>query len=165
MQRLNEARRQENKKFVFSISGRVARKLNEMIETGHATTAFTILFSLAMLKDGVLDWVLDFIGIGEIPFIGQLPGYFVTGIMTYFAWNKGNCFQKFYRKRIILLILDLLPFAINNFPLTTAGIFWMWWDVRKKSAVAEENLKEINTKTREELEIIDQEADWAKILF
>ena len=159
-QQLNEERKQEEKHFTLSIYKRVAQKLNEMIETGHATEAFFILFSLAILKDGVLDWILDFFAIGEIPFIGQLPGYIVTGIMTYFSWSKSNCFKSFYRKRIILLLIDLLPFAINNLPLTTAGIFWMWWDVREKAAVAEVNLKEIDRKTRKELEEIDQEADW-----
>ncbi|MFH0851983.1 MAG: hypothetical protein V1845_00010 [bacterium] len=159
-QTLEEGRNEDKKRFTLSIFKRVAQKLNEMIETGHATSAFFILFSLAILKDGAMDWVLDFFAIGEIPILGQLPGYVVTGIMTYFAWSKSGCFKNFYRKRIILLIVDLLPFAINNLPLTTAGIFWMWWDVRKKAAAAEINLEDLNQKTEEELETIDQEMNW-----
>ena len=156
-QQLGEKRKEDEKKFTLSLYKRVAQKLNEMIETGHATSAFFILFSLAILKDGLMDWLLDFFAIGEIPILGQLPGAAVTGIMMYFAWNKGGFFKNFFRKRIVLFIVDLLPFVINNLPLTTIGIFWMWVDCRKKAAAAQKNIESLNEKTKEELQAIDQE--------
>ena len=71
------------------LARRLVAKLNKEIAMGNDVIAFEIAISLAILKDGVLDILLDFFGIGLIPIIGQIPGWFLSAFFTYFLWGKG----------------------------------------------------------------------------
>lgn len=145
-------------KFVLETAERVAIKLNKLIEQGHDTTAFGIAIILACLKDGV-DIGLDFIVVGEIPILGQLPGLFISAILMYFLWGKG--WFNTTKVKILLwgvgLVFDNLPLLINDLPMTVLTVFMAWHVVRKRARKAEENMQELNKKTIEELKIIEQE--------
>ena len=159
---LHMARMQDKisaEKAVFEIAERVAKKLNKLIEDGHDTTAFFIAILLAAFKDCV-DLVLDFILIGEIPILGQLPGLFISAILMYFLWGKG-WFNKTKIKIIwwvFGLFFDNLP-LLNALPMTVFTVLMAWHVVRKKTEKSEEDLKDLIKKTIEELEKIERETE------
>ncbi|RJQ37202.1 hypothetical protein C4552_01750 [Candidatus Parcubacteria bacterium] len=132
--------------FVMKEAKRIADKLNEQIERGNDGAAFTIALMLGLLKDGVLDWILDFLLIGEIPVIGQIPGLLVSGIIMYFLWGKGWFLKSKIRVMywILGLFFDNLP-LFNNLPLTTLVILYAWHNVRKDMREAEEKREELET--------------------
>lgn len=147
-------------KFVRKTALRVAIKLNQLIAQGHETTAFSIALLLAALKDGV-DIGLDFLFLaGEIPLVGQLPGMFISATLFYFLWGKG--YFNSTKVRIVIwtlgIFIDNLPVA-NDLPMTILTVFWAWHVVRGRAWDAEKNLKELNEKTLEELEVIEQETE------
>lgn len=159
---LNEGRMRDKistEKFVFEAAQRVAVKLNKLIEQGHDTTAFGIAIILACLKDGV-DIGLDFIIIGEIPILGQLPGLFISATLMYFLWGKG--WFNTTKVKVLLwglgLFVDNLPLLINDIPMTVLTVLMAWHVVRKRARKAEENMQELSKKTEEELITIEQEA-------
>ncbi len=161
MAMLNEGRMQDKisaEKFVFEAAQRVANKLNKLIDQGHDTIAFGIAIILAIIKDGV-DIGLDFIIIGEIPIIGQLPGLFISATLMYFLWGKG--WFNTAKVKILLwglgMFFDNLPFLINDLPMTVLTVLMAWHVVRERAKKAEENLRELSKKTQEELEAIEQE--------
>ncbi len=158
MMNLQRARNLENsEKLVTEMARKVAAKLNQLIAEGHDTTAFGIAIILAIIKDGLMDWALDFIIVGEIPILGQLPGIFLSAVLFYFMYGKGMFRGKIFARITLFFIADNLPFFINNAPITTLGVLYAWRNVRRKAREAEEHMKELSKKTQEELEAIEQE--------
>ncbi|MEK7643142.1 MAG: hypothetical protein AAB372_01710 [Patescibacteria group bacterium] len=146
------------KHLVVDAAERVARKLNELIAQGHDTTAFSIALFLALLKDVVLDFLLDFTGIGLIPVLGQLPGLFVSAALMYFLWGKGWFLAP--RVRIIWWIFgfffDNLP-LFEELPITIIVVLYAWHIVRKRAEKAQAQLENLNSLTERELEEIEDE--------
>lgn len=92
---LNRARflgEQSLKNAIIGRAEKIAGKLNETIDRGHANTAFLLALILAFLKDS-LDIILDFpilgFPIGEIPILGQLPGLLISTTLYIFLSGKG----------------------------------------------------------------------------
>jgi hypothetical protein len=170
LMRLEEARRieeeaEETRRLVGGIAQRVAFKLNALVEEGHATGVFTFMLAIAIAKDGLMDWLLDFLIIGEIPLVGQIPGALMGATLWFFMRMRGSYAKRKFRQ-IILLTIDCLPFFINNLPLTTLSVLWMWSDAKKDAEKAEVNLVDLKNKTRQELKAIDEaeEADITDVL-
>jgi hypothetical protein len=162
MARLQQERMQDKisaEQYVTELAQRAAGKLNQLIAQGHDTTAFGIAIILACLKDGV-DIGLDFIVIGEIPILGQLPGIFISASLMYFLWGKG--WFNTTKVKILLwglgMFFDNLPFLVNDLPMTVLTVFMAWHIVRERAKKAEEDLGELSKKTQEELGAIEQEA-------
>lgn len=157
---LHQRRHQEAaalKEYIENIAQSVAAKLNKQIEQGHETGAFLIMIMLAIFKDGLLDILLDFLFIGMIPVIGQIPGWFVSAVIFYFMWGKG-WFLKF-RLHLwfyaLSFIIDGLP-LFEELPITTLTVLYAWHNVRKWAKEAEEKLQSLDMSTKEELEELDQ---------
>ncbi len=85
----------------------------------------TPLLLLGAAKDG-LDWMVDLIGIGEIPFIGQIPGILFTLFIVFYLIQHGLLKQSVTKRAVTYagFIADNLPFAINNIPFMTP-ILWI----------------------------------------
>lgn len=149
----------EAKQATLALAGRTAEKLNEMIEQGHETGAFVIAILLACIKDG-MDDILDLLLIGNIPILGQLPGFFVSATLMYFLWGKG-WFNTTKVKVIVWVLgffIDNMP-AVNALPLTVLSVIMAWHVVRKKARGAEEKLQNLHQYSFEELENINEEAE------
>lgn len=146
MERLNALRRFDLTREAVAAARALAARLNREIEQGNDVAAFTIALFIALAKDG-LDWVLDFILIGEIPVVGQVPGIFATAFLYYFLWGKGWLLK--WRIRAIFWIFgfffDNLPLA-NNLPLSTLAVLWAWHNVRQRAAEAERELEGLQKK-------------------
>lgn len=78
---------------------------------------------LAAGKDG-LDWALDFLLIGEIPIVGQLPGIGYSALLALHLVRSGWLRQPGLKTMLFAaaLIADNLPLA-NNLPLTFLATF------------------------------------------
>lgn len=137
---------------VLKLAQKTAAKLDKLIVEGHNTSVLIFGLTLSLLKDGVMDLVLDFLFIGEIPIIGQLPGMVVSAMLVYFMWSKGMWKKKMLLSVVVLLLADNLPFAINNLPLSTIAVLWSWKSIRQRALNAETDLQELSQKTQEELE-------------
>jgi hypothetical protein len=88
--RLNQARHKFLTKGSTRVAAeKVAEKLEEMIAKGNDKIALFIVLTVALLKDGILDIFLDFLGIGVIPVLGQIPGYFLSAVLFYLMWGRG----------------------------------------------------------------------------
>jgi len=136
----------------------IAEKLNKQIAEGNDVFAFSIALALAMIKDGV-DIGLDFIfGVGEIPVLGQVPGYILSGILTYFLWGKGW----FLAPKIRLayyglgLFVDNLPLA-NDLPMNTLVVLYAWHNVREKAKRSQEWLRELGRASEKRIREIEHE--------
>lgn len=140
----------------MALTERATRKLDEMIAEGHSTSVFVIGLTLALIKDGVMDWVFDFVLIGEIPIIGQIPGMLLSALLVYFMWGKGMLKRKIAARFIIFMLADSLPF-LNNLPLTTVAMLLSWRHIKQRARQAETDLGELHTKTQRELELIAQQ--------
>lgn len=149
MERLNEVRRPRFAldRAAIRAAEKLAERLNREIAEGHDEVAFLIALLLAATKDG-LDWVLDFLLIGEIPFIGQIPGIFLSAFLAYFLWSKG-WFKRtkiritFY---VLALFIDNLPFGVNNLPMNVLSVLWAWHVVRHRARQAEGELEGLQKK-------------------
>jgi len=139
---------------VEELAERVGRKLQKMIEEGHATEAFMIALFLAGLKDS-LDVTLDLLLIGNIPIIGALPGLFLTVIIYVIT---GPSFKNKMKLKVAWWVLgffvDGLPF-FNALPINTILVLYTWHAVRKDASEAEGKLEKLENITKEELEEID----------
>ena len=146
-----------NKKSIAAAASRLAQKLNKEIEEGHETTAFMIAIALAATKDGI-DIILDLILIGEIPILGQIPGYFLSATLTYFLWGKGMLKRTKIRIAYYTLglLADNLP-LFNDLPLNTLMVLYAWHVVRKRAKEAEGELDGLKQKTGKELEELESE--------
>lgn len=89
------------------------------------------LLLLGAAKD-LLDWVLDLIGLGEIPLIGQIPGILFTVFNVLYLSQRGLLRQSGWRGTLSLgaLTLDNLP-LINNLPLS-APAMWFIRQIQKR---------------------------------
>ncbi len=138
---------------VTRVAGAIAERLNREIEAGHDASVFIFALWLAILKDGLLDWGLNLIGIGLIPIVGQIPGWLVSGILYYFLWGKGW----FRRTKIrvgywvLALFFDNLP-GFEELPLTTIEVCLAWWMIRHRARQAETELRAHEQKMRATLE-------------
>jgi len=164
---LVEERAEDEKQQVHGLAEKIATHLNEMIEAGHDNTAFMILITLAAFKDGVLDLGLDlFFGIGEIPVLGQLPGLIISGVIFFFIRMRASFGKRFMRrliaKRLVRILamffVDCLP-LVNNLPMATINILWIWHDVKKEAEKAESDMQALQGMTKSQLEQIDNDAE------
>lgn len=89
----------------------------------------TPLLLLGAAKDG-LDWIVDFIGTGEIPFIGQIPGILFTLFIIFYLAQHGLLRQSLAKRAVTYaaFIADNLP-LLNNIPLLTPAL----WLLRRAS--------------------------------
>lgn len=153
---------------VQELAEATARKLNQMIREGHDNAAFLIATILAIIKD-FLDVILDFIiipigpvpvSLGEIPFIGQLLGIFITITLYIFMAGKGWWKGKIAARLIFLFIGDNAPF-FNDFPFTTVSVLWVWYKYYKRAKKAKKALKKLKKKKMdiEEMETIERKID------
>lgn len=140
---------------VEQLATRVAAKLTKMIEEGNAYETLTIVLFFAILKDGLLDIGLDFIGIGLIPIVGAIPGLFVDAII--YALTGGSMGKKMGLRAGVWIagfFIDAMP-LFEELPITTILVFWWWHQVRKEALAASQHLGELGEKTQEELEALD----------
>lgn len=84
----------------------------------------TPLLLLGAAKD-TLDWVLDFIGIGEIPVVGQIPGILFTLFIAFYLAQNGLLRQRGLKRAAMYggFIADNLP-LLNNVPFMTP-VLWI----------------------------------------
>lgn len=144
-------------RIVTRAARQLADKLNEEIKEGHDFIGFSIAFLLASLKDGV-DIVLDFLLIGEIPIVGQIPGLFLSAFLTFFLLGKGWFLKTRVRGiyYILALFVDNLP-LLNNLPLNTLTILYAWHLTREKARQSGDNLGKLKTATKKEIEAMRDE--------
>lgn len=119
------------------------QRLKREIELGQDATAFVIALLIAASKDG-LDVALDIVVVGEIPFVGQIPGLLISLALTYFLWKKrwlGQSARLNVRAMYYGLALfgDNLP-LINDLPLNVIAVLWAWHRIRNRAAAAAEEL-------------------------
>ncbi|HEY4477161.1 MAG TPA: hypothetical protein VJB56_00865 [Candidatus Paceibacterota bacterium] len=138
---------------VEKFAARVAIKLTRKVEEGSAFGVLMFVIFLAILKDGLLDIGLDFLGIGLIPILGQIPGWFVSAII--YMLIGGNWGKKMGLK-MVFFIFDALP-LFEELPLTIIFVCWWWYDVRKEARKAERQLVALHEKTPQELMALDEE--------
>lgn len=138
---------------VSRAAGAIAERLNREIEAGHDTSVFLFALGLALLKDGLLDWGLNLLGIGLIPIVGQIPGWLVSGILYYFLWGKGWFRRTKIRISywILALFFDNLP-GFEELPLTIIEVGFAWWVIRHRARQAETELRAHEREMRATLE-------------
>ena len=157
LQRSRMRDKQRAREDVHGIAARIAARLNKRIAEGHDTSVLLIGLTLALFKDVVLDNALDFLGgIGEIPILGQLPGYLVSALLTYFIFGKNFVLRFFF------MFFDVSPFFLNNLPMTTITVLLAWKEVRDRALQAESMLAELPGKTAEELTALEEEDEGAE---
>ena len=135
----------------------LVQKLNKEIADGHDSVAFMLAILLAIMKDG-LDFILDILGVGLIPILGQIPGYFLSAFLMVFLWGKGY-FLKGKIKIIYWifgLFFDNLP-AFNALPLNTLTVIYAWHVVRKRAGKAREKLDDVKKLTEQEVEDLNND--------
>lgn len=155
MERLNLGRAIRPKKMALAAAERAASKLEEMIAKGHDKTAFFIVLAIALLKDGILDIILDFLGFGLIPILGQIPGYFLSAVLFYLMWGKGMIKGRIFAWVLSFFIIDSLPF-FKEFPFTTVAVLFSWQGVVRKTRQLEAEKERLEEMTEEEVEQIEQ---------
>lgn len=135
----------------------LAGKLNKQIEMGHESTAFSIAIMLAIMKDA-LDLGLDAVLIGLIPVVGQLPGYFLSAVLTYFLWGKGWFLKS--KMKIIYLVcsvfFDNLP-LFNALPLNTINVLYAWKVVKESGESAAKTMENLHALSEKELAELNEE--------
>lgn len=132
---------------------KLAGKLDQMIQQGNDSSVLLIGISLALLKDGVADIALDFLLIGEIPVIGQLPGMAVSIGLMYFMWGSGMMVNKIKTKVVLLLVVDMFP-LLNNIPMTVVAVLMCWQGVKERALKAQSDLSDLNNKTNAEIQAL-----------
>ncbi len=132
----------------------IAERLNSEIEAGHATAVFLFALGLAFLKDGLLDWGLNLLGIGLIPIVGQIPGWLVSGILYYFLWSKGWFKKTKIRISywVLALFFDNLP-GFEELPLTILEVCFAWAFIRRRARQAKVELRTHERQMRATLEV------------
>ena len=147
-----------SRKKTLLVTELIAEKLNKQIAEGNDVLAFSIALALALIKD-IVDVALDFIfGVGEIPVLGQIPGYIISGILTFFLWGKGW----FLKPKIRLayyglgLFVDNLPLA-NNLPLQTLTVLYAWHNAREKAKQSQGWLQELGRASEKRIREIERE--------
>ncbi|MEK7630752.1 MAG: hypothetical protein AAB417_01865 [Patescibacteria group bacterium] len=150
---------------VRELAKKIAAKLEKQIRDGNDIVAISILLFLAFLKDGLLDVGLDFLfGFGEIPIIGQLPGYAVSMILYYFMFGKGYFLKQRAKMNmrawlfVLGFIVDGLP-LVNNLPGTTVTVIHTIRLLKKRARKAKADLAALNTSTKAQLESLQKELD------
>lgn len=131
-----------------------AEKLEKMIAK-HNKEALLIVLALALIKDGAMDILLDFAGIGLIPIIGQIPGYFISAVIFYLMWGKGMLKGRIMAWALLLLIGDNLP-LVEEFPITTFTVLFAWRGLVKRIKWAEAEKERLSEMTNDELEEIEK---------
>jgi hypothetical protein len=131
-------------------------KYDQIIKEGSATGTFLTILFLTFLKEGA-DWALDLILVGEIPLLGQMPGWFITAIIIFLQWGRGKFLRNQIMKRGVLLWLDNLP-VINNLPLSIIYTLWLWHYCKKEAEKAKEQKERLVRNTQEGLDMLGEEA-------
>lgn len=133
-------------------AGKVASKLEEMIAK-YDREAFVIILALSLFKDGALDVLLDFVGIGLIPVLGQTPGAFFSTVIFILMWGKGMLKGKIMARVLFLFIGDNIP-ILEEFPFTTFAVLFAWRGMVKKTRQARADKEALTRATSDELEEI-----------
>ena len=156
MSRLSQARLTNStlKDIAFLNIGGTVKKLDKMIAKYDKEALFIVL-ALALIKDGAMDILLDFVGIGLIPIIGQIPGYFISVVIFYLMWGKGMLKGRIMAWVLLFLIGDSLP-IVEEFPITTVTVLFAWRGVVKKIKQAEADKESLTEATSEEIEEIEK---------
>lgn len=130
------------------LASRVTTKLNKLIEEGHATAAFMIAGSLALLKD-----LLDIFSI-VIPILSP----FLTAVLFLFWWGKGwfNKGKIKVGRWILAQFFDNIP-VLSMLPIATLQTLLAWRAVRKQARKAEMDLASLKSMSHEELTSLDEE--------
>ena len=141
---------------------RVAHFLQEEIDRGNDTGAFTILIALALIKDfwhiisniTFIEEFLDFL------FIGEIINLFVSAVLWYFMRKQGWWLERKigtivnkYELKIIfwgLSGLDMIP-LVNTLPLQTFSVLKVWRSVRKRAEEAAQELVDLEYNAQEEI--------------
>jgi len=156
LQRARFARKIGAERAVAALAQKLADKLNKIIADGNDKSAFLVVVTLALIKDGLLDIGLDFLGIGLIPIVGQIPGYFVSATLFYFMRGKGMLRGKMFGRVLVFFLADSFP-LVEELPITVFAVLFAWRGLVKKARQAERDLPVLAQKTQEELEAIEQE--------
>ncbi len=160
LSRRSMARQIESK--VRQLAKKLAQKLEQQIRDGNDASAITILIFLAFLKDGLLDIGLDFLGIGIVPIIGQIPGWFVSATLFYFMYGKGYFLKQRAKMNariwlyVLSFIFDGLP-AIEALPVTTITVLHTIKLMKKRARQAKEDLTSLYSLTKRQLESLQKE--------
>ncbi len=147
---------------IGQLARKIAVKLEKQIRDGDDVAAIGILIFLAFLKDGLLDIGLNFLGIGLVPVIGQIPGWFVSATLYYFMYGKGYFLKQRARMNmrgwlfVFGFILDGLP-AVEELPITTLTVAHTIRLVKKRARQAKKDLDSLRTSTQEQITSLDKE--------
>lgn len=142
-------------KSTSNAAAKVTGKLEEMIARGNDKTALFVVLALAALKDGGLDIILDFLFIGLLPIIGQIPGYFISAVLFALMWGKGMLKGRIFAWVLSFFVADSLPF-VEELPLTVTAVLFAWHGLVKKVREMEEQKKRIGKMSQEEIEQIEE---------
>jgi hypothetical protein len=141
--------------FISKTAEKLAGKLDEEIQRGHNTTAFSIALLIAVFKD-FQDVILALVGLGEIPLLGEILGLFCFTCLTIFMFNKG--FMLKTRLRIMWwvlgLIVDNLP-LFSILPIETILVLYAWYLVKKRSKKAKKAMEVLNLLSLKEIKLIN----------
>lgn len=162
LDRLNQARMTASTlKDIASLNTKGTVENLEKMIAKYDKEALMIVLALALIKDGVMDILLDFFGIGLIPILGQIPGYFITAVIFYLMWGKGMLKGRITAWVLMLLIGDNLP-VVEEFPITTFTVLFAWRGLVKRIKQAESDKERLAEATRDELEEIKRryEGEW-----
>lgn len=117
IEELNRARRRPAPPPGASAAGRGGRGGDEY----RTPLPHLSLWAFAATKD-VVDWLMDFLLIGEIPFLGQIPGMILTVLFIMYLRRRGDLSGGGTRKIIAYLLLGVDNAAVvNNLPLTSVA--------------------------------------------
>ena len=133
-----------------------AEKLEKMVAK-YDKEALMIVLALALVKDGAMDILLDFFfGIGLVPILGQIPGYFISAVIFYLMWGKGMLKGRIMAWVLLLIIGDNLP-LLEEFPITTFTVLFAWRGFVKRIKRAESDKERLNEMSEEEISQIKEE--------
>ncbi|MEK7187780.1 MAG: hypothetical protein AAB691_02965 [Patescibacteria group bacterium] len=154
---------------VLKAAKHTADKLQEEIDRGNKLTVFTILIAFAGFVDfweviGTITLIQPLLDTAVIGFVIEaIPPATLHYFMKQNGWfAEGRGSDKTNKRQLkfifwILSFIDAIP-VIEILPLQTYGVLKVWKSVKKQAAEAEDELKELEYRTAEEISRI-QEAE------
>ena len=137
LEELNAARRQDEIEAELALEAELDDAESDATATGADTapaSASSMIVLLGFAKDG-FDLVMTALGIGLIPFIGQVPGMLFTAFLVYYQWSHGMMSGGSPVKKALSLgasLFDNFPGA-HLLPLSGIGM-WISRNVISRTA-------------------------------
>ena len=137
LEELNAARRQDEIEAELAREAGLDDAESDATEVGADTapaSASSVIVLLGFAKDG-FDLVMAALGIGLIPFVGQIPGMLFTVFLIYYQWSHGMFSGGSLVKKALSIgasLLDNVP-GIHLLPLSGVAM-WISRNVISRTA-------------------------------